>query len=324
MMSAVTAHRLPTAAVAVALLAGVTGGCSLLDRDKGGFAAALGRIAATDATRSAVAWDDTAALLALVGDERKPEGFGRLAFTGYPGLGLTEPTAEADVKLALRRATFVVSAGRAPDTVGLVAGGQRPDRVRDALTALGWKLEGDRLVHPGMIARTEPASRYSIQLNQVRGDGEDVVIGLNKATLSSAGHPGGPTLADDARISALAECLGDVVAATVSAETGAPAATAVAIGVPRPSSRTDEPRAVVCVSWSDQAAADRYAEGLAGVLRGGDSRRTGRPWSELLRDTEVDRPGGDERIVRWRAATPGRAGRVSEMLLARDLPGLAT
>jgi hypothetical protein len=312
--------------VALAVLVLVAAGACDTGSDEepaGGLAGALNRIAANDTTRQEVNYDDTAAIRALIGDGPVREGFGQLALRGAPNLVNLGNTAETELRLVPLQASYTISAGRPPNTVGVVAGGQKGDEVSGALTKLGWTRDGDRLVAPGLSTAEPNVSRYALALGQVRADGADVVYGSAGAQLSHAGRPSGDTLGGDRRIKALAGCLGDVVAAQIVANRDGEA-TAIAVGVLRPAAKTDTPKTVVCVAWGAQQAADGYATRVKDALANGRSQASRQPYAELVRAPEVTTVGGDEHLVRWRGETPGRAALGFQMLATRDLPGLSS
>ncbi|SHN46633.1 hypothetical protein [Cryptosporangium aurantiacum] len=276
---------------------------------------ALGRVAATDTTRQQITFDDTAALASL------GETFGALSLSGVAAL-----TTYADQAKGLRpkSASFTVTAGRAPETVSLLAGGQDADEVEKQLTGAGWKRDGDELVAPALGAGGD-GSTLPIILARVRTDGEDVVYGGTDGGLSDVGSPDGGSLADDRRVAALASCLGDVVAASfvISQDPKAPdGPTMTAVGVRRPKSGGDTPQALACTAWSTSAAADTYATEVRDALDRGASARTQRPYAELLKSATVRDVGGDEHVVSWQAGTPDNAYLVFQMLAQSDLPAL--
>jgi hypothetical protein len=98
----------------------------------------------------------------------------------------------------------------------------------------------------------------------------------------------------------------------------------VAVGVRTPQSASDTPRAVVCVAWSDQSAADGYAAAMPGVLAGGTvSVVSLKPYTVLLSNPEVKNVGGSAHIVEWSADENGQAAdQILHLLVNEDLPGL--
>jgi hypothetical protein len=135
--------------------------------------------------------------------------------------------------------------------------------------------------------------------------------------LDAAGKPFGQTLAEDPRISALARCLGDVVAAVIATPkiSGKLHPTTVSIGVRAPTHNTDTPHAVVCLSWSSTDQAHQYATLLDRAFRKGASLRTAKPWKDILHNISTRDLGGSEHIVAWEADFPGDATLPIKMLL---------
>jgi hypothetical protein len=334
----------------VSVAAGVAlTGCSSLPLIGGGGTGlhqALGRIAATDATRKWVTYDAIGKLTRLVGKQPGGSGFGLLLLDGTD-LGPVAELLPGDTGIAALDADYGVSAGLPPDTVSVLAGGQHSDRIGKALASSGWTRDGDRYIGPDVTAVTDDSKmRLALNLAQVRTGGADVVFGKSRADLGAAGHPGS-SLADDQPTAALADCLGDVVAAQLSADFHSPiessrltpaqrAALAkqrpagiqldklreVAVGVRTPKSTSDTPRAVVCVAWADQSAADGYAAALPGVLSAGTSLASNQPYARLLHNPQTRKVGGGAHIVQWSADEGGGPGQVIGMLAMQDLPGL--
>jgi hypothetical protein len=334
----------------VSVAAGVAlAGCSSLPLIGGGGTGlhqALSRIAANDATRKWVSYDATGKLTKLVGKRPGGSGFGLLLLDGTD-LGPVAELLPDDTGIAALDADYGVSAGLPPDTVSVLAGGQHSDRIGKALTGSGWTRDGDRYIGPDVTAVTDDSKmRQALNLAQVRTDGADVVFGKSRADLGAAGHPG-RSLADDQPTAALADCLGDVVAAQLTTDFHSPiessrltpvqqAALAkqrpagiqldklreVAVGVRTPKSTSDTPRAVVCVAWADQSAADGYAAALPGVLSDGTSLASNQPYTRLLHNPQTSKVGGGAHIVRWSADEGEGPGQVIGMLAMQDLPGL--
>lgn len=302
--------------------ASVANGCSFGD-DGTTLVGALGRVAATDATRQWIAFDDTGSLAKLTDSgDKHSTGFGVLSLLGVSMLAPYADTIEPTKGIAPRSASYTVGAGVGRSAVAVLAGGQNADNVTKRLTASGWTSEGNRLVAPA----TGPSGNeraLSLLLAQVHPDGGDVVFGGLDARLADAGKPTGATLAGDRRVKALADCLGDVVAAQFVAMAEQHRPTMMAVGVRRPEGRTDAPRAAVCVAWQTSRAADAYSTKVRDALAGGVSRVNGRQYAESLRSSKVDNVGGDEHIIAWYADTPSDARLVFQLLMQNDLPALS-
>jgi hypothetical protein len=161
-------------------------------------------------------------------------------------------------------------------------------------------------------------------LSQVEPSGSDVIYGQQQADLSQAGAPARPTLAQDPLISALASCLGDVVAAGIFSPfpEAALKPAAVAVGVSRPGSNAAVPHAVACIAWPSAAAASRYAVDLRKALASGYSLGSNRRWSAILRHASAITIDGSVHLVEWQAQTPGDARTIFQMVFNLDLPAL--
>lgn len=301
-------------------------GCSSSDDDsESGLREALGKIAATDETRAWITFGDTSAIVKVTGkDWAKGHGFAPLRAVGIEQLAPYGQQSAAETGLALLDAKYAISAGGGSKLIGAIVGGQRGDRVSAALTKLGWRREGGRLIGPEIEAVTDSTGRqYALALGQLRIDGKDVSYGQHEANLADVGKPSGKSLKDDKRIYALAECLGDVVAAEIDGvgDAGPGRPTAIALGVRRPASDKTTPRAVVCLAWKNSKAADIFASTVSTELNTGVSSG-GEKYSEFLRHPKVTKVGGDQNIVRWEADTPGDALAIMQMQARTDLPGL--
>jgi hypothetical protein len=287
---------------------------------------ALSRIAATDDTRGYLSFDDTARLVALSGKDwgGPPGGFGSLRGQGADALVVYGAVVSERPGINLLDADYTITAGQPPHQLSMITGGQRADQITRGLTDLGWHADAGRLVSPGIGGYKGPdeLGPLALQLAQVRVAGSDLVYGGADAHLDAAGKPSGSTLAGDPRISALAGCLGDVVAAVIATPkmSGKLHPTAVAVGVRAPGQSTDTPRGVACLSWASADEAHQYASLLDRSFQEGQSGRTAKPWKEILHSISAKDVGGGEHIVAWEADMPGNATLVIKMLQNLDLP----
>jgi hypothetical protein len=287
--------------------------------------AALSHVADTSVTRAQISYDDTAELVRLSGtDPGNAKGFAVLRGWGASSIAQELVTLPSDTGISLFSEEYAISAGNPPRAVTLLHGGQTASLVTSRLTKLGWKQKGGMLTGPAFSAGvSQAAALYALQLHVVRADGSDVALGGTDADLSQIGSPSGSTLVGDPLIGALAGCLGDVIAAQVSAgDLGGRNPVAVAIGVRTPASNAATPHAVACVAWSGQAGAAQYAADVRKALSSGVSYATNQPYSALLSHPSVTSIGGSQHIVQWQADTPGRADLIFQMFLNRDLPAL--
>ncbi|MFL6072224.1 MAG: hypothetical protein ACJ73S_02260 [Mycobacteriales bacterium] len=313
------------------LLAGCSGGGSGSSSggggDRTGLRAALARVADTAETRREVAYDDTAALVKLAGRGwNSNSAYGQLRGFGASSLVAFEQLLAENPGINLLDADYTVVAGQPPAQIGLVAGGQHQDKV-NGMTRRGWKRQGDHLVAPPFSAADmdHPENgELALNMATVKAGGSDMAYGGTGAKLDWVTSPGKQTLATDRAIGALADCLGDVVAAQVVSSYTASGAKPdlVAAGIRRPHGNSDTPHAVVCVSWPSASAADQYASAVRTALASGKSMRTLEPYADTLKHPTVRNVGGGTHVVGWGADTPGRAMLVFQMISEMDLPAL--
>jgi hypothetical protein len=318
-------------ASAIIVLACSLGSCSSGSGGSGPIAgsslqAALSHVADTPATRAAIAYDDTSALVQLAGtDPGATKGFAQIRGWGAASLADMMVSLSGDTGISVFGEDYSITAGNPPQALTLLHGGQDASLVTSSLTKLGWKQNGGMLVGPAYPAGgSGNATDYALQLHVVQASGSDLTFGGSAANLSQIGSPSGSTLAGDPLVAALASCLGDVVAAQVQVggDLGGRNPVAVAVGVAAPASNAATPHAVACVAWPSQAGATQYAADARKALSSGSSLATNQPFSAVLANPSVTSIGGSQHIVQWQADTPGRADRIFQMYLDRDLPGL--
>jgi hypothetical protein len=218
---------------------------------------------------------------------------------------------------------YAISAGGVPRDVGVLDGGQDASLVTKDMMDQGWIQYGTRLAMEPLNVSNNLDGETAGSISQVQPSGSDVIFGNTQADLSQAGSPRGTTLARDPVISALANCLGDVVAATFMSGFQGPALKPAefAVGVTRPASKTTVPRAVFCAAFASSGAASQFTADLRQALSSGLSQGFNEQWSHILRQASVTSVGGTQHVVRWRAQTPGNAAEVFS-LVYDDLPAL--
>jgi hypothetical protein len=289
-----------------------------------GLEAALSRLADTSNSRALITYDDTAALVKLTGNIISGSGYAPLIGNGVGELMADASIVQSLAGINLLGEQYGISAGQAPATVGVVAGGQNAALVTRKLVAQGWKRQGQRLVMLPLNLNNDLDGATAGLLSVVQPAGPDVVFALPKGNVSQAGTPAGETLEQDPRISALANCLGNVVAADITNEdpftTLKP--TEVAAGVTAPASDTSVAHAVVCAAWPSSGTAARYASALHQALSSGSSPQFRERWSAILRDASVTNIGGSQNVVEWQAQTPQSVLTVFDMVESADLPAL--
>ena len=237
-----------------------------------GLIQALARVADTANTRSQVLYDDTAELVHLAGNSPASEtGFAWLRGLGVPAAADGAEQVPGDAGFNLFGEDYGITAGSPPHTLSLMAGGQSVSRITSHLAGLGWKHSGGRLIGPSLAAASPESAPLAEEMPQVLPAGSDAVYGGAAANLSQMGSPHDATLARDPGVSALAQCLGNVVAAELftGGYLGGKKPAAVAVGVSQPASNAATPHAVACVSWPNQAAMTGYAAALRQALSNG-------------------------------------------------------
>jgi hypothetical protein len=251
-------------------VAGCSGGAGATSSAREGSGAslltALAHVADTASNRSWIWYDDTAAIARIAGTGSSPayrrKGLGSLRGMGTGTSTLESAQAAKDTGIDIYNEGYSISAGTLPKEMTLVHGGQNAQAVTASLVALGWQDNRGTLKAPPpsdvIVPADSPLARapYRFILGQVKASGPDVKFGNSGTDLDEIGSPSGPTLASDPLISALANCLGDVVAAEFNvhgSDYGQPVGRGpieVAIGVLRPASNTATPRTVVSIqAW---------------------------------------------------------------------------
>lgn len=287
----------------------------------------MARVSDTANNRETIYYDNTAELVSLVGNSLSAEtkGYGQLRGMGAFSILSFMATLSSDTGVNVFGESYAISAGNEPSTVTLIAGGQDASLVTGRLIKLGWKKGADgTLTGPSPATAPGDGAVYAFNMVKVQAANSDVMFGGSGGNLSQIGSPSGPTLAGDPGISALAGCLGNVVAATIYSGTAASitaAPTEVAVGISQPASAAATPHAVVCVSWPSQAAADKYASNARKALSTGLSPASDERFSALLPHATVTSVGGSAQVVEWQA-DPSNVETVFNMLNSDSLPAL--
>jgi hypothetical protein len=300
---------------------------------------ALAHVADTANNRSWIWYSDTAAIAQIAGTGSSPayqrKGFGSLRGMGAGTSTLGSAQAAKDTGIDIYNEGFAISAGTLPKELTLVDGGQNELAVTVGMASLGWQDNRGTLTAPplsGVMAPPGSASfralTYRPILDQVKASGPDVAFGGAGTDLREIGSPSGSTLARDPLIRALANCLGDVVAAEFNVHGSyfgqrvGRGPVEVALGVPRPASNTAMPRAVVCAAWPSEDAAKQYAGDVQAAISSGESITGKQRYATELTNSTVTTLGGVSHIVRWQADTPAGVGTVFGMMQLYDLPAL--
>lgn len=256
--------------------------------------AALSRIEATETTVTYIEFGHTEQLTELAQEQQEPwqlyESIGGGSLTDYAGQ-------LPQMGIDLTAAEILITAGTAPQTVTLVAGGQDEQAIADGLHAEGW--EGEEVLTAEMTAP------LGIAMPQVRPDGESLAVGSLEADLEWV-DGGGDSLRTDDDVSDLAGCLGDVVGALLTPPEQ------VAAGVDA------EGTSVLCVLSEDAQA---QAAQIEQEVSTGRSPVTGTPYSEYFSQVSTETDGDAVRAELTMAGerTPFT---VINLVMNGDLPGV--
>lgn len=297
---------LKTVAIVVAaglVLAGCSDDSSAAD---GGLLGALGRVRATDDTRKAVEYGEPAAVRALMAKDKRRyqslQGYGFGSIASYYqqvddtlGLDLTGFSSGVVAGEPPRQATAVWG-DYDTSTVDSKLGGLHV-RSEEGLGGTHWVAGKDNEVDfAGPFAELVPPGQFN---DIVTRDGT-FAFAPTSAGVEWVTDPGDDTLADDDVLAGLASCLGDVVAARLTA-------TGQAAGVRRDGSEA------MCLKADEDQVTKALKE---------NSAVTAQPYDELLPGATVDDAEGFTRIT-VPADDDRPAGRVLQMMQNRDIPGLS-
>ncbi|MEV7005527.1 hypothetical protein [Streptosporangium sp. NPDC051022] len=247
-------------------------------------------------------------------------GFGDL---GVNASRLTGPTG-VNVFAADRGAVF----GVPPKTAIRVEGSLDSADIRAKLTALGAKpreiggQEGLSLGEDNKIDMTGPQAGLGLmnQLNQVVVTDSALVAG-SAAEPVAAGLGAGSSLADSPDHAAVADCLGDVVAAVVTAPAQPGGVILYGVGLRRPASTADKAVDVVCVLPRVAEVGKTFTERFTTAAKVG-----GRPLGELAETITHDEVRSGDRTVYRAVLTVKPDGPVmlaQQLLVRNELASLA-
>jgi hypothetical protein len=287
-----------------------------------GLKAALGKVAATDATRQYVEYGDVAVLGRLAHDGKR-----FLSLVGY-GFSPIAPVSQLMAEeLHFDPATMdgALLAGQPPDWSGVLWGDYDVEAVDGALRdrdipaekdgeGTRWTSGEDKEINLNGpltgIARTS-------ELNDIHTAAGTFGYSSTRAGLAAVTAPGDDTLAGDPTMASLGGCLGDVSAAILAAKVKGET-TAYGVGVRASDGGAVTEVACFAPDRDPEAMRDRVAK----ELKDGTAPSTQQPWRELLPGASVDLSGSVVRVT----AKPGEdaaVGRVMQMLQTRDLAALA-
>ena len=296
----------------------------------------LDRIRSTDASRAWTAYGDLARQRAL-GGGTTPARLAGLSAYGWSTtwqydararrrLGLSGGTAERVAEVGEEHGAGRFDGG--VDTAAVVAEarelGARKDGTVGTLTL--WRLAPDDAVH---------ASRALDELS--RGTADFDVLAVDEHTLVRARSraqarvlsavPGERTLARDADVRAVAECLGNPLAATFTDAHRAPAAAShepagFFTGAGVTGTDADRLTQVACRTTASPDEAEQVAAAVRHELDHGRTRLSRVPWRNMLSDGKVQVLDGPGHVVRITATSRKSPQLVLEMMRSGDLSDL--
>jgi hypothetical protein len=290
-------------AIAV-VLTGLLAGCSSEEEPTTGLVTMLGKVKATPQSRMSVEYGDLDRQRALAA--AAPDRTRSLRGTGLGNLAQYTVTIKDGVGLDLLAMHKAIRVGIPPQWAGLVEGDYDVGAVNKQLAAHGVHRDsGD-----------DEASNWSSGAdNELRADGPMAgIVPLNEFTklrtakgsfayspnqdLGWVTDPGEDTLAEDPAMRDLADCLGDVLSAHISAV--GPSKLMVASGV-RATSPQDATE-IICAEPGSDLAAQLQQRAMSQLSDGQTTRE--QPWSQILPGAKVDIAGKSSTCVRITMATP--------------------
>lgn len=270
-----------TAMTLVAVLAMAVSGCGSEDGsgdgsgDGAALSVALGRIGAAAAASQYVAFGDVTAIDELSGGTVDGPwgsliGWGTgntLAYQDMIHETLGIDTAAADIALTV---------GTPPTTLTLFQGGQDADSITASAQEAGWS--GDDV----LSAELDAANPLTVSIPTLRATGSDVVLGGTDADLSLVDSEG-DSLADDATLGPLADCLGEVTAALLIGAETLPYGLAV-----RPAGDDNaSPVGLMCVVTGSSDEAEQLGQTIVDDVESGTTGE-GRPYSDYFHEADME------------------------------------
>lgn len=297
--------RTPLAIIVTAGL--VLTGCSD-DPAEDGLLGALGRVRATAETRVAVEFGQPAAVQALL--DKDKARYQTLQGYGYSTIARYGVIVEDVLGLDFDGFDGAIFVGEPPKQAAVLWGeydvsavdGKLRDLGIDSEAGLGgsrWRSGDDYEfnVTGGPFPETMAAGQQQFN-NIVTRDGSFAYAPAEEG-VDWVTEPGDTTLADDDVLAPLATCLGDVIAAQLTA-------TGLAVGV------REDGTEVICLDGDRAQVSDALK---------GDLPSTREPWEEVLPGAEVSEDGSLVRVTA--PARDGKpVGRVLRMMATRDLDAL--
>ncbi|WP_326646340.1 hypothetical protein OG884_17080 [Streptosporangium sp. NBC_01755] len=273
-------------------------------------------------------WRELGVVTASGPEKREERWLPAIGF-GFGALGSSARLLPERTGIDVYGAVRAVSLGNPPNTAIRIEGKQDAAAIRTKLTALGAKprtiggqrgltLAADGAIDPDSVLTSELGLLN--RLNQVVVTDSVLVSGASADPVASA-LGGNPSLAADPDHAAIAECLGDVVAAAVTVPSPPTAVALYGVGLRRPAATTDQAVNVVCVL----PRGSKVKETFTGKFTTKAVTQSGTPLSDLVEDIAHDEVGsGDGAVLRatLKIKQDGPVTLVLKMLLTGELPGL--
>lgn len=281
-------------------------GCSDSEAEEDGLLGALGRVRATADTRVSVEYGEPAAVRALMAKDKVR--YQTLRGYGYGSIAMYSETVEDTLGLDLDEFDGAIHVGEPPRHATVLWGDYDVAAVDGKLRGLDidgkeglgetrWNSGADNVIDFADGPFTNVVG--PAQFNNIRTADRSFSFAPVAAGIDWVTAPGDETLAADDVLVSLAKCLGDVIAAQLTA-------TGEAVGV------REDATEVICLA-ADQADVSDALEGQA--------PSTGESWDRVLPDAKVDQDGALARVtVPARDGQP--VGRVLRLMAKGDLAEL--
>lgn len=300
-MRRVRLSTLPLAAVAVAV---VLAGCSSSSNQHGSTSPlheVLDHVAANDNTRAWVEYGRPKAALAANGGSLSRAPYGGLIGYGASSLATYSKLLPPVVGFDPTKADAAVLVGQPPTHAGWLIG-LDTGQVEPALTKLGAEKEGSAL-------RLAPDNQFDLDgplsqklkvpltlLNLVSPNGTSLRYGSSTAALDLIGTSKGDTLGADKTVAAVADCLGNPLAAVLTDQPGGKSGQKREVGIAVTGTSGTDATEQLCVAAGSNDDAQALKSRLQEQLTSGQSQQTRQPWSELLTGASIEVLAGN--IVR--------------------------
>jgi hypothetical protein len=292
------------AVTATALLVGCSSSSHHGSGSPSSLRGALDQIVANDNTRAWVEYGRPTALLAANGGSATHTPYGGAAGFGESDLADYARLLPPLVGFDPTKADVAVSVGQPPTHAGWLVGGVDAGQVEQALTKLGAKKDGAalRLAPDNQLDLDSPLSQ-KLQapiaiLNLVAANGSSLRYGSGTAALDLVRASKGTTLGRDKTVVAVAECLGDPLAAVLTDRPAGSSGPTREIGIGVTGTSATDAVEELCVATDSSGAAKAMKTRLQTALTSGRSLAHNEQWSQLLPGAAVNvRPGDVVRLT---------------------------